>query len=92
MRVEHQIRAFQQIFKSYDGLMPLHRFLFGYFKRNKEMGSSDRRWATRYIYSFFRLGKALPDADQILRLAVADFLCSQTMSLNQKELSGISAG
>ncbi|HMI05290.1 MAG TPA: hypothetical protein VK541_22570 [Pedobacter sp.] len=86
MRVEHQIRAFQQIFKSYDGLMPLHRFLFGYFKRNKEMGSSDRRWATRYIYSFFRLGKALPDADQILRLAVADFLCSQTMSLVIEDL------
>lgn len=86
MRVEHQIRAFQQIFKSYDGLMPLHRFLFGYFKRNKQMGSSDRRWATRYIYSFFRLGKAMPDADQILRLAIADFLCNQTPSLVIEDL------
>jgi 16S rRNA (cytosine967-C5)-methyltransferase len=86
MRVEHQIRAFQQIFKSYDGLMPLHRFLFGYFKRNKQMGSSDRRWATRYIYSFFRLGKAMPDADQVLRLAIADFLCSQTPSLVIEDL------
>jgi 16S rRNA (cytosine967-C5)-methyltransferase len=86
MRVEHQIRAFQQLFKSYDGLMPLHRFLFGYFKRNKQMGSSDRRWATRYIYSFFRLGKALPDADQILRLAIADFLCNPTLSLIVEDL------
>ncbi|WP_285058572.1 RsmB/NOP family class I SAM-dependent RNA methyltransferase [Pedobacter ginsengisoli] len=86
MRVEHQIRSFQQIFKSYDGLMPLHRFLFGYFKRNKQMGSSDRRWATRYIYSFFRLGKAMPDADHILRLAIADFLCNQTPSLVIEDL------
>lgn len=89
MRVEHQIRAFQQIFKSYDGLMPLHRFLFGYFKRNKQMGSSDRRWATRYIYSFFRLGKAMPEADQILRLAIADFLCNQTPSLVIEDLLAV---
>lgn len=81
MRVEHQIRAFEQIFRSYDGQLPLHRFLFAYFKQNKQMGSSDRRWASRYIYSFFRLGKAMIKEDQLLRLAVADFLCSQTPSL-----------
>lgn len=81
MRVEHQIRAFEQVFSKYDGATPLHRFLFTYFKANKQMGSSDRRWATRYIYSFFRLGKALGKADQILRLAVADFLCNDTPSL-----------
>jgi 16S rRNA (cytosine967-C5)-methyltransferase len=81
MKVEHQLRAFDQIFKSYDGTLPLHRFLFAYFKRNKQMGSSDRRWATRYIYSFFRLGKALINEKYELRLAVADFLCSSTTSL-----------
>jgi 16S rRNA (cytosine967-C5)-methyltransferase len=81
MKVEHQIRAFEQVFKSYDGTQPLHRFLFTYFKQHKQMGSSDRRWATRYIYSFFRLGKALIKEDIILRLAIADFLCNQTLSL-----------
>lgn len=81
MRVEHQIRAFEQIFSSYDGATPLHRFLFAYFKRNKQMGSSDRRWASRYIYSFFRLGKALNKEERTVRLAVADFLCNQTSSL-----------
>jgi 16S rRNA (cytosine967-C5)-methyltransferase len=81
MRVEHQIRAFEQIYQSYDGVLPLHRFLFNYFKQNKQMGSSDRRWATRYIYSFFRLGKALPKLAVIQRLAVGDFLCQQTPSL-----------
>jgi 16S rRNA (cytosine967-C5)-methyltransferase len=81
MKVEHQIRAFEQIFKSYDGLHPLHRFLFAYFKQNKQMGSSDRRWATRYIYSFFRMGKALLGEQALQRLAIGDFLCNQTSSL-----------
>lgn len=81
MRVEHQVRAFEQIFNNYDGALPLHRFLFTYFKRNKQMGSSDRRWASRYIYSFFRLGKALIKEERTLRLAIADFLCNQNLSL-----------
>ncbi|EDM35806.1 Fmu (Sun) domain protein [Pedobacter sp. BAL39] len=81
MRVEHQIRAFEQIFKSYDGLLPLHRFLFAYFKQHKQMGSSDRRWSSRYIYSFFRMGKALPEEGPLIRLAVGDFLCNVTPSL-----------
>lgn len=81
MKVEHQIRAFEQILNSYDGALPLHRFLFTYFKRNKQMGSSDRRWASRYIYSFFRLGKALINEERTLRLAIADFLCNQNLSL-----------
>jgi len=81
MKVEHQIRTFEQIFSKYDGATPLHRFLFSYFKQNKQMGSSDRRWATRYIYGFFRLGKAIPQLDRIQRLAVSDFLCNGTSSL-----------
>lgn len=45
------------------------------------MGSSDRRWSSRYIYSFFRLGKALIKEPQVQRLAIADFLCNHTHSL-----------
>lgn len=81
MRVEHQIRAFEQLLSSYDGALPLHRYLFAYFKQNKQMGSSDRRWATRYIYSYFRLGKALSKLKPIKRLAIADFLCNDTPNL-----------
>lgn len=81
MRVEHQVRAFEQLLNSYDGVLPLHRHLFSYFKQNKQMGSSDRRWATRYIYSFFRLGKALSELTILQRLAIADFLCNDTSSL-----------
>ena len=81
MKIEHQVRAFEQILNSYDGLLPLHRFLVTYFKRNKKMGSSDRRWASRYVYSYFRLGKALSNTEKVERLAVADFLCNTTGSL-----------
>lgn len=81
MKIEHQVRAFEQILNSYDGLLPLHRFLVTYFKRNKKMGSSDRRWASRYVYSYFRLGKALSNVDKLERLAIADFLCNSTASL-----------
>jgi len=81
MKIEHQVRAFEQILNSYDGLLPLHRFLVTYFKRNKKMGSSDRRWASRYVYSYFRLGKALSNIGKLERLAVADFLCNSTGSL-----------
>ncbi len=81
MKIEHQIRSFEQIFSAYDGKLPLHRFLFAYFKQHKQMGSSDRRWVSRYLYSFFRLGKALKKEEQLLRLAIADFLCNQTTSL-----------
>jgi len=81
MKLEYQIRSFEQVFSKYDGVLPLHRFLFAYFKQNKQMGSSDRRWATRYLYSFFRLGNALKNEDQIVRLAIADFLCNETGSL-----------
>ncbi|WP_316796750.1 RsmB/NOP family class I SAM-dependent RNA methyltransferase [Pedobacter agri] len=81
MRADHQLRAFEQILNSYDGSLPLHRFLPGYFKQNKQMGSSDRRWATRHLYSFFRLGKALTQLPNEQRLALADFLCHDTLSL-----------
>ncbi|RDC54173.1 RsmB/NOP family class I SAM-dependent RNA methyltransferase [Pedobacter chinensis] len=80
MRADHQLRAFEQILISYDGNLPLHRFLPGYFKQHKQMGSSDRRWATRHVYSFFRLGKALPNLSNEERLCVADFLCHDTLS------------
>jgi 16S rRNA (cytosine967-C5)-methyltransferase len=81
MKVEHQIKTFERILKAYDGALPLHRFLVTYFKMNKQMGSSDRRWASRYLYSFFRIGKALNSHTLIERLAVGDYLCNATSSL-----------
>ncbi|RZK50513.1 MAG: RsmB/NOP family class I SAM-dependent RNA methyltransferase [Pedobacter sp.] len=81
MRVHHQFRSFQQILARYDGKIPLHRFLVAYYKQNKQMGSTDRRWASRYVYAYFRLGKALLNKNLEVRLAVGDFLVNSTPSL-----------
>ncbi|MBY0243915.1 MAG: RsmB/NOP family class I SAM-dependent RNA methyltransferase [Sphingobacteriaceae bacterium] len=81
MKLVHQLKTFENIVANYDGKLPLHRFLALFFKQNKQMGSSDRRWANRYLFSFFRLGNILIDLDNISRLAIADFLCNQTSSL-----------
>lgn len=81
MKVHHQVRTFEKILAEYDHKLPLHRFLVNYYKQNKQMGSSDRRWASRYLYSYFRLGNALPELPLVERLAVADFLCNPTLSL-----------
>ncbi|WP_129713748.1 RsmB/NOP family class I SAM-dependent RNA methyltransferase [Pedobacter sp. SYP-B3415] len=80
MKAVHQLRTFEQVLSAYDGSLPLHRFLPGFFKQNRKMGSTDRRWASRYIYSYFRSGdmfSALP-ADR--KLAYADFLCHEDLS------------
>lgn len=81
MKVHHHINAFEQVLASYHGELPLHRHLVNYFKQHKQMGSSDRRWASRYIYGYFRLGKALLKYPTIERLAIADFLCNSDLSL-----------
>ncbi len=86
MKLHHHTRAFEQVLAAYDGQLPLHRFLVNYFRQNKQMGSSDRRWASRYIYSYFRLGRALTNRPVLERLAVADFLCNDNMSLIAQSL------
>lgn len=80
MKAIHQLKAFEQILQHYDGSLPLHRFLPAYFKQNKQMGANDRRWATRHIYSYFRLGNALAQLSVVERLLVADFLCHEDLS------------
>ncbi|PST82449.1 RNA methyltransferase [Pedobacter yulinensis] len=80
MKAVHQLRTFEQLLAAYDGSMPLHRFLPGFFKKNRQMGSTDRRWASRYIYSYFRLGGMLTELNVAKRLAIADFLCHEDMS------------
>ncbi|MEE1885201.1 RsmB/NOP family class I SAM-dependent RNA methyltransferase [Pedobacter flavus] len=81
MKVEHQIRTFESILKAYKHDMPLHRFLPNYYKQHKKMGSSDRRWASRYVYSYFRLGTSFQSLDHVEKLGIADFLCNETDSL-----------
>src|SRR6185437_3599596 len=59
---------------------PLSKFLLGFYRQNKQMGSTDRRIAGRLLYNYFRLGRALPDAPADERLFVAEFLCNTQLN------------
>lgn len=74
-RVEQQLRNFQRAIDAYDKTEPFARFLTGFFKENKQMGSSDRRMTSRFCYNLFRLGDALIDLPTVDRLVVSEFLC-----------------
>jgi len=74
-RFDQQLKTFQTLLAAYPGEVPLARFLPGFFRENKQMGSNDRRIASRLIYNYFRIGKALSESSPSDRLFVAEFLC-----------------
>lgn len=84
MKALNQLKTFQRILGDYPAETPLSKFLPGFYRQNKQMGSTDRKVASRLIYNYFRLGKALETQDSESRLMVAEFLCNtQTNSFLQ---------
>src|SRR5690606_6173495 len=82
-RVRQQIQTVERLLGEYaaESGMPLARFLTGFYKRNRQMGSKDRRIASRLAYHYFRVGKAAPLEELPVRLALADLLCSSDSAL-----------
>jgi len=78
-RLEQQLRTFERILESYKFEEPLSRFLSGYYKQNRQMGSNDRRVASRLLYNYFRLGKGLQALPLLTRLAISEFLCTNSV-------------
>ena len=76
MRAEQQLRTFMRVFDKFPADKPLAKFLPEFFKRNKQMGSNDRRSASRLLYNYFRLGRAVADKPIEQRLFLAEFLCT----------------
>ena len=76
MRAEQQLKTFLRILEEYPANTPLTKFLPGFFKKNKQMGSTDRRVAARLLYNYFRLGRALKEQPVEKRLFIAEFLCN----------------
>ena len=76
MKAINQLKTFQRILDEYPAETPLSKFLPGFYRQNKQMGSTDRRIAGRLIYNYFRIGRALPDLPPDERLFVAEFLCN----------------
>jgi 16S rRNA (cytosine967-C5)-methyltransferase len=84
MKALNQLKTFQRILAEFTADVQLSKFLPGFFRQNKQMGSTDRRVASRLVYNYFRLGNALPNLPQEDRLMVAEFLCNtQTNSFLQ---------
>jgi 16S rRNA (cytosine967-C5)-methyltransferase len=78
MKAFHQLATVQKILESYKQDQPLHRFLAQYYRLNKQMGSKDRKIASRLVYNYFRLGGALSAIPLQEKLAVAEFLCNES--------------
>jgi 16S rRNA (cytosine967-C5)-methyltransferase len=76
MRAEQQLRTFMRVFEKFPADKPLAKFLPEFFKRNKQMGSNDRRSASRLLYNYFRLGRAVANKSIEQRLFLAEFLCT----------------
>ncbi|RYD90443.1 MAG: RsmB/NOP family class I SAM-dependent RNA methyltransferase, partial [Sphingobacteriales bacterium] len=76
MKALNQLKTFQRILGEYPADVPLGKFLPGFYRQNKQMGSTDRRVASRLVYNYFRLGKALSNLVTDERLLVAEFLCN----------------
>jgi 16S rRNA (cytosine967-C5)-methyltransferase len=76
MKAFNQLKTFQRLLAEYPADTPLGKFLPGFYRQNKQMGSSDRRVANRLVYNYFRLGKVLDNTPAEERLIVADFLCN----------------
>ncbi|MGZ3871919.1 MAG: RsmB/NOP family class I SAM-dependent RNA methyltransferase [Mucilaginibacter sp.] len=80
MKAINQLKTFQRILDEYPAETPLSKFLPGFYRQNKQMGSTDRRIASRLMYNYFRLGKALPHLEADERLFVAEFLCNTQLN------------
>jgi 16S rRNA (cytosine967-C5)-methyltransferase len=80
MKAINQLKTFQRILDEYPAETPLSKFLPGFYRQNKQMGSTDRRIAGRLLYNYFRLGKALPGLPPDERLFIAEFLCNTQLN------------
>jgi 16S rRNA (cytosine967-C5)-methyltransferase len=80
MKAIHQLATFQNIYAQYQQDQPLQRFLVAFYKQNKQMGSRDRKIATKLLYNYFRIGDLLKDEIPENRLIVAEFLCNEQSS------------
>ncbi|MEO8885258.1 MAG: RsmB/NOP family class I SAM-dependent RNA methyltransferase [Mucilaginibacter sp.] len=80
MKAINQLKTFQRILEAYPAETPLGKFLPGFYRQNKQMGSTDRRIANRLVYNYFRLGRALPHLPVDERLFVAEFLCNTQLN------------
>ncbi len=68
---QNKLRIFIECLENYKHDVPLSKYLKEFYKRNKQMGSRDRKMLSHMMYSYFRLGKACPNNTYEERLLIA---------------------
>jgi 16S rRNA (cytosine967-C5)-methyltransferase len=80
-RWENYIASGEKIIATYDGSLPLHHFLKGFFKQHPYMGSRDRRQISQLVYQYYRLGRLWQETKPVAeRILLGTFLCEQETS------------
>jgi 16S rRNA (cytosine967-C5)-methyltransferase len=78
-RWENYLSTAEEIILVYDGEVPLHHFLKGFFKQRPYMGSRDRRWVSQLVYHYYRLGHLWKDERAVPeRILKGTFLCESS--------------
>ncbi|MEJ8844781.1 Fmu (Sun) domain-containing protein [Lacibacter sp. H375] len=72
------INSAKEIITAYNGAEPFASHLKKQFAANKKFGSKDRKQITQLCYSYFRLGKSLPEISMEERILAGLFLSSRT--------------
>jgi 16S rRNA (cytosine967-C5)-methyltransferase len=72
---QNRLRIFADCLENYKHDIPLSKYLKEFYKRNKQMGSRDRRTLSSLLYTYFRLGNALPNYTYEERLMLGLLLC-----------------
>jgi 16S rRNA (cytosine967-C5)-methyltransferase len=78
VKFDNQLRHATAIIAAYKGDQPLHIWLKGFFRDNKQMGSKDRKLLSNMAYGFYRLGHAVRELPVGERLLTGLFLCNDT--------------
>jgi 16S rRNA (cytosine967-C5)-methyltransferase len=68
---QNKLRIFLECLENYKHDVPLSKYLKEFYKRNKQMGSRDRKMLSHMMYSFFRLGNACANHTLEERLYIA---------------------
>jgi 16S rRNA (cytosine967-C5)-methyltransferase len=74
-RWENYVAAAEKIIDGYDGSLPLHHFLKGFFKQHPYMGSRDRKYISQLVYAYYRLGNLAKDRSVKDRILLGSYLC-----------------
>lgn len=75
-RWENYLATAEKVIGEYDGGLPLHHFLKGFFKQHPYMGSRDRRHISQLVYAYYRLGYLYKEEKSVQeRILLGSYLC-----------------